>query len=101
MTLKTFYISPSFKPIKYMDTIRVVKFLHYKSMMGILCLKSSSFCGNKPSLYSRNIIGILIKLIILEGGIYLNNHNNVFFAWVFCMIYITRQKMGDDVLTFF
>ena len=32
-------------------------------MMQILCLKPSSFCANKPSLYSHHIVGILIKLI--------------------------------------
>ena len=38
-------------------------FLYYESMMQILCLKPSSFCANKPSLYSHHIVGILIKLI--------------------------------------
>ena len=84
MTLKTFYVPFPFKSIKCMDSIRVVQFLHYESMMLILCLKPSFFCVNKPSLYSCNIVGILIKLIFLGGGVFLNNHNNVVFAWIFC-----------------
>ena len=52
MTLKTFYISFLFKPIECIDTICIVQFLHYKSMMGILCFKPSSFCVNETSLYS-------------------------------------------------
>ena len=100
MTLKTFYTPLLFKPIECMDTIRVVQFLYYGAMVWILCLKPSSFCGNKPPLCSRNIVGILIKLIFLGGGIFLNNYNNIFFAWMFCMIYITCSIMGNDVLTF-
>ena len=60
MTLKTFYVPLFFKPVECMDTIGVVHFLYYEIMMWILCLKSSFFCGNKPSLYSCNIVGILI-----------------------------------------
>ena len=62
MTLKTFYVPLFFKPIECMDTIRVFYFLHYEPMTWILYLKPSFFCGNKPSLYSYNIVGILIKL---------------------------------------
>ena len=66
MTLKMFYIPFLFKSIKSMDTIRVFQFLHYKSMMGILCFKPSSFCANELSLYSHSsVVGILIKLIFL------------------------------------
>ena len=97
---KTFYIPLLFKPIECMDTIHVGQFPYYESVMWILFLKPSPFCGNKPLLYSRNIVGILIKLIFLGGGILLNNHNNVVFAWIFCMIYIKCSKMGNDVLTF-
>ena len=100
LTLKTFYIPFLFKPIECMDTIRVVQLFYYESMMWILCLKSSPFCGNKPSLYPRIIVRILIKLTFFRGGVFLNNHNNVVFTWVFCMIYITYPKMGSDVLTF-
>ena len=100
MTLKTFCKPCLFKSIKGMDTIRIVLPLHYKSMMGVLCFKPSSFCVNEPSLYSRNIVRILIKLIFFRGGIFLNNHNNVVFAWIFCMRNITFFKMGNDVLTF-
>ena len=74
MTLKTFYVPLLFKPIECLDTIRIVQFFHYEPMMWILCLKPSFFCGNKPSLYSRNIVGTLIELIFLGGGIFLNNH---------------------------
>ena len=100
MTLKTFYIPFLFKPIECMDTIRVVQFLYYKLMMGILCLKPSSFCTDEPSLYPRNVVGILITLIFLGVGVFLNNHNNVVFTWILCMIYITCPNMGNDVLTF-
>ena len=48
-----------------MDTICIVQFLSYESMMSVLCFKPSYFCVNKPSLYSRNIVGILTKLIFL------------------------------------
>ena len=92
MTLKRFYIPFLFKPIECMDTIRVVQLLDYKSMMRILCLKPSYFCANELSLYSCNVLGILIKLIFLRGGIFLNNHNNVVFAWIFCMRNITFFK---------
>ena len=100
MTLKTFYIPFLFNPIECMDTIRVVPLLHYKSMMGILYFKTSSFCGDKPSLYPCNIVRILIKLIFLGGSIFLNDHNNVVFACIFCRRNITCFKMCDDVLTF-
>ena len=101
MTSKTFYKPLLFESIKRMDPICVVQFLHYKSMMGLLCFKPLSFCVNEPSLYPRNVVGIFIKLIFLGGGIFLNNHNNVVFAWIFCMIYITYPKMRNDILTFF
>ena len=65
MTLKTFYIPLLLKSIECMDTIHVVQFLYYEPMMWILCLKPSFVCSKKPSLYSRNIDGILIKLIFL------------------------------------
>ena len=100
MTLQTFYIPLLFKPIECMDTVRVSQFLYYEPMMWILCLKTLFFCANKPSLYSRSVVGILIKLIFLGSDIFLNNHNNVVFAWIFCMIYIKCSKMGYDVLTF-
>ena len=76
MTLKTFYMPFLFKPVKCMDTNRIVQFLYYESMMRLLCPKPSSFCANKPSLYSRNIVGILVE-IIFRCGVFLNNHNNV------------------------
>ena len=41
--LKTFYKPFLFKPIECMDTIRVVRFLRYKSMMGVSCFKLSFF----------------------------------------------------------
>ena len=100
MTLKTFYIPFLFKPIECMDTIRVIQFLYYEPMMWILCLKPSYFCGNKPSLYSCNVVGILIKLIFFGGDVFFNNQNNVVVAWIFCMIYIMCFKMCDGVLTF-
>ena len=92
MTLKTFYIPFPFKPIECMDTIRVAQSLNYKSMMEVLCFKSSPFCVNEPSLCSHNIVGILTKLIFFGGGIFLNNHNNVAFACVFC----TRDMMINN-----
>ena len=55
--------------------------------------------ANEPSLYSRNVVGILIKLIFLGSGVFLNNHNNAVFAWIYCMIYITCPKMDNDLLT--
>ena len=78
--LKRFYKPFLFKPIECMDTIRVVRFLHYRSMVWISCFKPSFFCVNKLSLYPRNIIGILIKLIFFRGGTFLNNDNNVVFT---------------------
>ena len=93
MTLKTFYISFLFRPTECMDTIRVLQFLYYESMMKLLCFKPSSFCVNEPSLYPRNIVGILIKLIFFGGDFFLNNHNNVVFAWIFCMRNMTCLKM--------
>ena len=80
MTLKMFYIPFLFKPIECTDTIRIVQLLDYESMIRILCLKPSYFCASELSLYSYNVVGILIKLIFLGGGIFLNNHNNVIFA---------------------
>ena len=95
MILKTLYIPFLFKPIKCMYTVRVVQFSYYKSMMGILCSKPSSFCANQLSLYSRNIVGILIKLIFFRGGIFLNNHGYVIFTWI---IY-TRNMAIDNKVT--
>ena len=100
MTLKTFYKPFLFKSIEGMDTICVVLLLHYKPMMGVLCFRPSSFCVNEPFLYSCNIVLILIKLIFFKGGIFLNNHNNVVFAWVLCMRNMTCSKTGNDVLKF-
>ena len=82
-----------FKPVKRMDAIRVFQFFYYESMMRILCTKRSSFCANKPSLYSCNIVGILIKLIFFGGGVFLSNHNNVIFTWIIC----TRNLMIDNL----
>ena len=67
-----------FKPIKYMNTICVIQFLYYKSMMRILCSKPSYFCANKLYLYPRNIVGVLIKIIFFRGGVFLNNRNDVY-----------------------
>ena len=87
--------------IEYMDTIRIVQFFNYnKSMVWILHFKLSSFCANEPSLYSRNVVGILIKLIFFGGGVFFNNHNSVVFTWIFCTRNMTCPKMGNDVLTF-
>ena len=41
-----------------------------------------------------------MKLIFLGGSIFLKNHNNVVFAWIFCMRSMTCLKMGNDVLIF-
>ena len=84
MTLKTFCMPFLFKPVKRMDTIRVVEFLFYESMMQMLCPKPSPFCDNKPSFYSCNIVGILIKRILFGGGVFLSNYNNVVFTWIIC-----------------
>ena len=46
--------------------------------------------ANEPSLYSRSVVGILIKLIFL--GVFLNNHNNIAFTWIFC----TRNMTTDN-----
>ena len=91
MTLKTLYIPFLFKSVKWLDTIWFVQFLYYKSMMEILCFKPSSFCAKELSLYSRNVVGILIKLIFLRGGVFLNNNNNVVFTWIFY-----RRNMAID-----
>ena len=99
MTLKTFYKPFLFKSLKRMDTIRVAQFLHYRAMIWILCFKPSFFNANEPSLYSSNLVGILIKLIFLRGGILIDNQNNVVFAWIFCMRNITFFKIDNDVLT--
>ena len=80
MALKTFYIPFLFKPVKRMDSICIVQFLYYESMMRILCPKLSSFYPDKPSMYSRNIIGILIKPIFFGGVVFLQSHNNVIFT---------------------
>ena len=101
MTLKTLYIPFLFKSVKWLDTIRVVQFLYYKSMMEILCFKPSSFCAKELSLYSRNVVGILIKLIFLRGGVFLNNHNNVVFTWIFYTRNMTiDNKVMDLGLTY-
>ena len=100
MTLKTFHIPVLFKSIECMDTICVVLFLYYEPMMWILCLKPSFFCGNKPSLYPGNIVEIVIKTHLPRGRYFFNNHDNVAFAWMFCMKNMTCLKMGNDVLTF-
>ena len=97
MTLKTFYIPFLFKSIKCMDTIRVVQSLYYESMMWILCLKPSSFCANKPLLYSCNVLGILIRLIFLGGGIFLNDYNNVVFTWILCARNMTIDNKVADL----
>ena len=78
MTLKTFYIPFLFKSVKRMDSI--VQFLYYESMMRILYPKLSSFYPDKPSMYSCNIIGILIKPIFFGGVVFLHSHNNVIFT---------------------
>ena len=72
------------KPVKCMDTIRVVQFLHNDYILRKMSIKPFSFCANKPSLYSCNIVGILIKVIFFGGGVFLNNHNNVVFTWISC-----------------
>ena len=69
-------------------------------MMGVLSFKSLPFGVNEPSLYPRNVVGILKKLIFLGSGIFLNNHESVVFAWIFCMRNMTCLKMGTDVSTF-
>ena len=87
-------------PIKCMYTISVVQFAYYESMMRILCSKPSSFCANKPLLYSHNIVGILIKLIFFGGGVFLNNNNNVLFTWIICTRSMTiDNKVTDLILT--
>ena len=48
-------------------------------MIRILHPKPLYFCVNKPSLYPRNIVRILLKLIFFMGGIFLNNHDDVIF----------------------
>ena len=103
MTLKTLYISFLFKSVKWLDTIWFVQFLYYKSMMEILCFKPSSFCAKELSLYSRNVVGILIKLIFLGGGVFLNNHNNVVFTWIFYTrnMTIDNKVVMDLGLTYF
>ena len=100
MTLKTFCKPFLFKSIKRMDTVRDVQFLHHRVMIWISCLKPSLFCVNELSLYPRNVVKKFIKLIFFGGGIFLNNHNNVVFAWIFCMRKMMFFKMGNDVLTF-
>ena len=100
MTLKTFYKPFLLKSIKCMDTICVVQFLNYKSVMEVFCFKPSSCCVNGRSLYPRSVVAILIKRSFLRGGTFLNNHSNVVLAWIFFMIYITCPKMGNDALTF-
>ena len=92
MTLKTLYMPFLFKSIKCMDTICIVQFLYYKSMMGI-----SSFCANEPSLYSCNVVGTFIKLIFLGGGVFLNNHNNVVFTRIFCTRNMTMDNKVADL----
>ena len=64
--LEMFYKPFVFKPIECMDTIRVVRFLHYKSMMRVSCFKPLFFSVNELSLYLYNIVGILIKLIFFR-----------------------------------
>ena len=92
MTLKTLYIPFLFKSVKWLDTIRVVQ---------ILCFKPSSFCAKELSLYSCNVVGILIKLIFLGGGVFLNNHNNVVFTWIFYTRNMTiDNKVVDLGLTY-
>ena len=100
MTLKTFCMTFFFKSVKCMNTIRVVQFFYYESMMPILCPKPLSFCANKPSLYSRNIVGILLKLIFFRDCVFLNNHNNVIFTWITCTRNIAiDNKVTDLILT--
>ena len=100
MTLKTLYMTFFLRSIKCMNTIHVVQFLYYESMMRILCPKPSSFCANKPSLYSCSLVGILINLIFFRGGIFLNNHNNVIFTWITCTRNMTiDNKVTDLILT--
>ena len=70
-------------------------------MIGVLCFKASSFCVNEPLLYPRNVVGILTKQIFLRSGIFLNDHDNVVFAWIFCIRNMACPKMGNDVLTLF
>ena len=100
VTLKTFYKTFLFKSIRRMDTIRVVQFLHHRVMIWILCFKPSLFCVNEPSLYPRNVVWKFIKLIFFGDGIFLNNHNNVVFPWIFSLRNMTFFEMGNDVLTF-
>ena len=89
------------KPVKCMDTIRVVQFLHNDYILRKMSIKPSSFCANKPSLYSCNIVGILIKVIFFGGGVFLDNHNNVVFTWISCTRNTTTDnKVMDLILTF-
>ena len=51
-------------------------------MMCILCSKASLFWGNEPSLYPRDILGILVKLIFFRSDLFLNNQNHFVFTWI-------------------
>ena len=100
MTLKTFYMTSFFKSVKCINTICVIQFFYYESMMLILCPKPLSFCTNEPSLYSHNIVGILIKLIFFRDCVFLNNHNNVIFTWIICTRNMAiNNKVTDLILT--
>ena len=82
LSFPLFYMNLFFKPFECMDAVCVIYLFHYEPMKLILCFEPSSFCGNKRSLYSCNIVAILLKLIVLVGGAFFNNHKDFFFTWI-------------------
>ena len=83
-----------FKPVKYMDAIRVFQSLFYESMIPILCPKPSSFYANKPSLYS-------LKLILFGGSVFINNHGTVILSCIICRRNMTIDNKVKDLILIF
>ena len=93
-TLKKYYIT-FFKSGECLDAICIIHILFIESMVLTLYSKPSSFCGNKPSLYFCDMVGIFAELIFFRARVFLNNHNDVIFiygvifTWIICVKYVT------------
>ena len=97
-TLKKYYIT-FFKSGECLDAICIIHILFIESMVLTLYSKPSSFCGNKPSLYFCDMVGIFAELIFFRARVFLNNHNDVIFiygvifTWIICVKYVTINPL--------
>ena len=99
-TLKKYYIT-FFKSGECLDAICIIHILFIESMVLTLYSKPSSFCGNKPSLYFCDMVGIFAELIFFRARVFLNNHNDVIFTYgvIFTWIIWTRYVTINPLMT--